>query len=88
MNRGQAIRRNLDWVSILMYTALVMIGLVAIYSACFNAEHAQLWDFSQPYGKQVMWIGICSFVALLTLNIEGEFFNRFSPIIYLAILIS
>lgn len=88
MNRGQAIRRNLDWISILMYTALVMIGLLAIYSACFNADHAQLYDISQPYGKQVMWIGICTFVALLTLNVEGEFFIRFSPLIYLAVLIS
>lgn len=87
MNRSQDIRRNLDWITILTYAVLVIMGLFAIYSAAYSPKHPDLWDISQPYGKQLMWIGICGLVALFTLNIEGEFFNRFSPIIYAVVMV-
>jgi rod shape determining protein RodA len=87
MQRGRDIRKNIDWLSIGIYAALVICGWIAIYSASFSEAHPEIWDMGMPYGKQLLWMGICSLVALFTLNIEGEFFNRFSPIIYLSVTI-
>lgn len=85
MQRGSDIRKNIDWLSIGIYAALVLCGWIAIYSASFSENHPNIYDMGMPYGKQLLWMGICAFVALFTLNIEGEFFNRFSPIIYVVV---
>ncbi|NQX90609.1 MAG: rod shape-determining protein RodA [Flavobacteriales bacterium] len=87
MSRSREIRRNLDWITILLYLLLTGLGLVAIYSAAYNSEHTAIWDISQPYGKQLMWIGICLVVGFFAVNTEGEFFNRFSPVMYISVLV-
>jgi rod shape determining protein RodA len=83
--RRRDIRKNLDWITIGLYALLVMIGWTAIYSANFEAEHAAVFDFGADHGRQIIWMGVCAFIALVLLNTEGEFFIRFSVISYLVV---
>jgi rod shape determining protein RodA len=53
-----------------------------IYSAAVVDTNPSPFDISQEYGKQFLFIVISSFVALLILYMEGDFFNKFSPYIY------
>lgn len=85
--RRRDIRKNLDWTTIGLYALLVMIGWTAIYSANFEVEHAAVFDFSADHGRQIIWMGVCAFIALVLLNTEGEFFIRFSVISYLVVLL-
>jgi rod shape determining protein RodA len=44
--------------------------------------HPNLFDFSQEYGKQFIWVLVSFFLALLTLYVEGDFFNKLAIFIY------
>lgn len=73
---------NLDWVTILTYLVLVIIGWLSIYAAVYNEEHSKIFDLSQRYGNQLLWIGFSLLVALVILMIEGSFFTSFAYPIY------
>ena len=73
---------NIDWICVLLYLALVGIGLMSIYSANFDPAHPSLFDFQKSYGKEVVWILISFFVACLILLLDSRFFPTFSFAFY------
>lgn len=77
-----------DWVIIFIYMALVAIGWVNIYSASLGDTAKGYFDFSQIYGKQMMWIGFSLVLIIFILAIESKFYENFASIIYIASLIS
>ena len=86
-NRSKIIGR-LDWVTMLIYLALVLIGWFSIFSAKYNEMHPSIFDFSMEYGKQLIWIGAALFVGFIILLIDAKFFNAFSLWIYIIVLTS
>jgi rod shape determining protein RodA len=86
-NRSKIIGR-LDWVTVLIYLALVLIGWFSIFSAKYNELHPSIFDFSMEYGKQLIWIGAALFVGFIILLIDAKFFNAFSLWIYIIVLTS
>ena len=66
---------NIDWVAILIYLALVVIGWVNIYAAVH--EDSALSDFSMNsrYGMQLIWIGITMCVAVVLLLLDERFYH-------------
>jgi len=79
---------NIDWVTILLYLALVFIGWVNIYAAVYNEEHHSIFDISQRYGKQLIWIGFALILAFIILLVEGHFFTSFAFPIYGVVMLS
>ena len=65
MRQNQSLTAHVDWPLFVVYILLMLMGLATIYSAAFDADHPSLFDFSQKYGKQVMWLGISLFLGLL-----------------------
>ena len=86
-NRSKIIGR-LDWVTVLIYLTLVLIGWFSIFSAKYNELHPSIFDFSMEYGKQLIWIGAALFVGFIILLIDAKFFNAFSLWIYIIVLSS
>ncbi|MDD5507158.1 MAG: rod shape-determining protein RodA [Bacteroidales bacterium] len=87
MRREQNIFYNIDWVMVGLYLALVLIGWINIYAAVYNEEHRSIFDLSQNYGRQLIWILTSAALALFTLVVDAKFYNAFSFIIYLSMLI-
>jgi rod shape determining protein RodA len=83
MRRDQGIFANLDWALVALYVVLVVLGWLNIYAAVYNDEHQSIFDTSQRYGAQVIWIGASLFVAFLILLIDGKFYSTFAWPIYL-----
>ncbi len=83
MQRKFDIIKRLDWVSILIYLILLVIGWFTIYAAEYNESHKSLFDLSQNYGKQFLWIIISLVIGASILIIDGRFFSSFANIIYL-----
>jgi len=73
---------NVDWLTVGIYLVLVLFGWMNIYSAAVVDSSPNPMDPSQEYGKQFMFILISSFIALMVLYMEGDFFNKFAPYIY------
>jgi rod shape determining protein RodA len=73
---------NVDWITISIYLAMMFIGWINIYAAVFNEEHKSIFDSTQQYGKQLMWIFAAIFIAVLMINTDSKFFVAFAFPIY------
>jgi len=65
-----------------IYAVLVMMGWFSIYAAVYNNEHASIFDMSQRYGKQALWIATSLVLILVILMIDMKFFTSFAYIFY------
>lgn len=74
--------KNFDWVSIVLYLAILIFGWFNIYAAVFDAEHASVLDFSCQHGKQIIWIGLAFLSALVVCLIDPRVFSNASYFIY------
>ncbi len=78
---------RIDWLTVIMYLALVFFGFANIYSSAYRENHPQIFDFSQRYGKQFVWIIAALFLAILGVMINTRFYYFFAwPIYILSIL--
>ena len=73
---------KIDWALLLMYIALVVIGVSTIYAAAYNENNPSLFDLSQHYGKQLLFAGVSIFLGLVIMLIDAKFFNAFAYVIY------
>ncbi|MBI1223171.1 MAG: rod shape-determining protein RodA [Bacteroidetes bacterium] len=69
---------GLDWLTILQYLAMVLFGWMAIYSAVFNPSNASMFDLSQSYGRQMMFIGLSLVIGIAILIIDAKFYSAFA----------
>lgn len=77
-----------DWITIIIFLLLVGFGWLNILSASHVGETIDYFDFSQPYGKQLMFIALTVLLIILILSIESKFYERFSSIIYIVSMLS
>ena len=80
--RSKTIIGKIDIWLFIIYLALATIGLLSIYAAAFNEAHPHIYDFSQNYGKQLVFIGISLVVGFIILLIDAKFFNAFAYVFY------
>jgi rod shape determining protein RodA len=78
---------GVDKFSILLFLLLAVIGWLNIYAAVFNEEHKDIFDFSQRYGKQFIWIIAAIILAVMVLLIDIRFYFFFSWFIYGAVML-
>jgi len=57
---------------------MVIIGWLNIYAAVYNEEHTGLFDFSQRYGKQFIWIVATLVIAMFVVVVDTRFYFFFS----------
>ncbi len=82
INRRTSIVASLDWLTVGIYFILVIIGWINIYSAGNASPDQSMFDLSEQYGKQILWIGLASILAILTLTIDQRFFESFAFVVY------
>lgn len=80
--RSKTIIGKIDIWLFVIYLALVTIGLLSIYAAAFNEASPHIYDFSQNYGKQLVFIGVSLLVGFIILLIDAKFFNAFAYVFY------
>jgi rod shape determining protein RodA len=86
VKRSTNIWNGIDKISILLFLALITIGWFNIYAAVYNEEHKEIFDLSQRYGKQFIWILTTLVIATFAVIIDNRFYLFFAWFIY-AILI-
>lgn len=82
--KNQSISGNLDWISVAIYTILVILGWLNIYSSSLSSsiEDASLFDFGQIYGKQLLFIFFTVPLVFIILAIDGKFYEKYSSVIF------
>lgn len=87
MNRKASILSRIDWLTVGIYFLLVFLGWVNIYAAVYNQEHQSMFDISQKYGKQMLWIAAGIVIILLIFLIDSRFYSAFSYPIYISVIL-
>jgi len=79
---------GVDKITILTYALLVFMGWLNIYAAVYNEEHQNIFDTSQKYGMQLVWIGSAFFIATFILIIDAGFYTVFAYFFYIFLLLA
>lgn len=82
MPRQGNIAKNLDWFTILIFGSLLIMGWLNIYSASYNIDHPSIFDSTQEYGKQFIWIVTAIILGSVILLFDGTFIRRSAPAVY------
>lgn len=88
MRNQKSIFANIDNVTVILYVVLVFIGWISIYAAVYNEEHHSIFDISQRYGMQLLWIAAAFVIATIILMFDGQFFPTFAYPIFVTLLIT
>ncbi|WP_445456752.1 rod shape-determining protein RodA [Flavobacterium sp. HNIBRBA15423] len=79
--RGKSIG-NIDWLTILLYLTLVIMGWLTIYSASLPPEVTSIFDTKQIYGRQMLFIILSIPLIFILLFLDAKIFERFSFVFY------
>lgn len=83
---GRLFASDIDWWTVGIYVLMVFFGWLNIYAAVYNEEQAGMFDLTQRYGMQMLWIGISFFLAVSILLIDGKYWHMLAYPFYFLML--
>lgn len=81
--KNQSVRNRIDWLSILLYILLVIMGWMTIYSASLPVKETSIFDVDQIYGRQMLFIFLSIPLISILLFLDAKIFERFSLVFYI-----
>ncbi|MEO9803315.1 MAG: rod shape-determining protein RodA [Reichenbachiella sp.] len=86
--RGESILDRVDWATIGLYFAMVLLGWSSIYAAVFDEENAEtLFSLVYNPGKQLIWIGSAVIIIIGVMSLDFKFYDYSAYIIYGVVII-
>lgn len=82
MQKNSNILGRLDWVTVIIWLAMMVMGWLNIYAAVYNEQHTSIFDLSQRYGKQLVFIIAALVLAVLIMVTDNKLWFFFSWFIY------
>ena len=79
---------RLDWLTLLLYLALVVFGISNVYSTSFDSSHTGLFDLNTPAGKQVWFFIGCLVLLVPILFVKPNLFENLSTLIFIGAILS
>ena len=80
--KNQSVGNRIDYISILLYIVLVIMGWMTIYSASLPIEETSIFDISQIYGRQMLFIGLTIPLIFIILFTDAKIFERLAFVFY------
>ncbi len=89
MNRGEDIAGKLDWVAVLLYVLMMVMGWLNIFAAVYDESVKQtIWDLSLNSGRQLIFIGASFLIIIIIIVIDMRFYETFAYLFYGIILLA
>jgi rod shape determining protein RodA len=77
----------MDWVTVMLYAALVLLGWLNIYASVYDETIGQsIFDFNLSPGRQLLFMAASVIIIIAILIIDMRFYDTFAYIIYGAVL--
>lgn len=86
MRKDQSIKQKADWLLIALYFLMVGFGIVNIHSASNASFEISIFDINYNTGKQIMWLGISLFLALIILVLDVKILKSSVYVVYFLVL--
>jgi len=80
--KNQKVTNNIDWISILLYSVLVILGWMTIYSASLPEQETSIFDIGQIYGKQILFIILSIPLIIVVLTVDAKIYDKYAFIFY------
>ena len=83
--RQASISKGIDWITVLLYTALVITGLLCIFSVEYKSGDNVMQSFlgfKKEYSKQLFFFGASAIVAIFILLTDSKFFTATANLAY------
>jgi len=74
--------RGIDKTTVLIFLLMIIMGWFNIYAAVYNDEHKEIFDFSQRYEKQFIWVMATLVLAVFIMIIDSRFYLFFAWFVY------
>ncbi|CAA9310646.1 MAG: Rod shape-determining protein RodA [uncultured Cytophagales bacterium] len=82
-NKSEIPSSRIDWLTVGIYAACVLLGWLNIFAAVYDPEANQsLFDFSLNAGKQLIWIGSSLVLVIIIMVIDFKFFEAFAYVLW------
>lgn len=82
MFQKRGIDRNIDWITLSLYLALVMLGWMIVYAVEYKEGQEAFFQLNSPAGKQVIWSGISFVIFFMITLVDYKFWQTFAYPIY------
>ena len=79
---NDSLMKSVDWITIVIYLALVILGWVSICGACYDYGDMDLLSFNTNSGKQLVWMGGALLLGFLILMLEDKIYDWFAYVFY------
>lgn len=76
------LNKRIDWLSILIWFCLCIIGWFNIRAAVYDPTNSSLVNIDTNYGKQFVFIITAAILGATILIIDSRFYSSISPIFY------
>ena len=73
--KNQSVTNNIDWISIIIYASLVILGWLNIYSSSLSS-------MEDTYEKQLIFIVLTIPLIFVVLSVDGKFYEKYASIIF------
>lgn len=80
--KNQSVSNNIDWLTVLLYSILVVMGWMTIYSASLPTETTSIFDLGQIYGKQLLFILVTIPLIFVVLTVDAKIYEKYALIFY------
>ena len=80
--KNQSVGNRIDYITVLLYIVLVIMGWMTIYSASLPLEETSIFDITQIYGRQMLFIGLTIPLIFIILFTDAKIFERLSFVFY------
>lgn len=85
MNNDNTISKGIDWMIVWLYTTLVIIGVMMIFANEYQEGDSifqPVLNQSKDYGKQILWVCVCSVLAIFILLTDSKLFTATANLLY------
>ena len=87
INSDPSAFRSLDWFTVVLYLLLVLAGVVSIYAASYDFDHASIFSFTEFSGKQLRWIGLSLIIGLVILLSDYRIYETYAYPLYVMMMV-
>ena len=85
-DKPKSVFQSIDWITILIYAALLAFGWMSICGACYEygqpRDLLSLASFGTRTGMQLVWIGSSIILGAIILLLDDRIFDTFAYFIY------
>ncbi|HTG66175.1 MAG TPA: rod shape-determining protein RodA [Flavobacterium sp.] len=79
--KNQSVKKNIDWICVIIYCVLVIMGWLNIYSSSLSS-------LEDTFQKQLIFISLTIPLIFILLSVDAKFYEKYASVIYVIGLLS